>query len=68
MLYSLELASMTAVGEKLQLATPSIKIVGYYYDVDSRHPLMMYIIMILEWPIPNNLYKLHSFISVCIYY
>jgi len=68
MFYSLELASMTVASDKLQLAVPGIKIVGYYCDADGRHPLTSRVIAILEWPVPTNLYEVRAFVGVCVYY
>ena len=68
MFYSLELAGMTVASDKLQLAVPGIKIVGYYYNIDSHHPLTSCIIAILEWPVPTNLYEVRVFVRVCVYY
>src|SRR5215469_14758427 len=50
-LYSLELAGMTAAGNKLQLALPGIKIVRFYCNADGCHLLTSHIIAILKWPV-----------------
>lgn len=67
-LYSLELAGLTISAVKSQIAVPGIVIVGYYCDIEGRHPLTSKVIKILEWPAPMNITEVRAFVGVCVYY
>ncbi len=45
-----------------------IKVVGYIYNSEGRHPDVSKITKILEWPPPNNITTARVFISVYIYF
>lgn len=65
---SIELAGLMIAGEKSQFAVPEIKVVGFIYDADGRHPETAKIIKILNWPPCQNLQETRGFLGVTAYY
>lgn len=67
-LYNLELAGLTASGDKLMLCQPAVKVVGYVCDYNGRHPEANKVAKILDWPGCRNLTETKAFIGVVVYY
>jgi len=45
-----------------------IKVVGYIYDSENRHPDVFKIAKILKWPSPSDIITARIFIGVYIYF
>ena len=47
---------------------PGLKVIGYVYNKDERHPKATKIIKVVKWPTPNNTTELKGFVGLYIYY
>lgn len=67
-LYNLELAGLTASGNKLILRQPAAKVVGYVCEYNGRHLEANKVAKILDWPGCKNLTEIKAFIGIVVYY
>ena len=68
MLISIKLSDAKLNEEKSYFSLLKIVIVGYVCDYDGRHPEIIKIIKIIEWPPCMNITEARAFIKVYIYY
>lgn len=44
-----------------------IAIVGWIYESDGRHPDEVKVAKLVDWPVPKDLYELHSLLGLAVY-
>ena len=67
-LADLERAGATVSGEKSQFCLRGLKMVGFIYDTDGKHPESLKVIKILEWTRCDTQRDVRVFLGICVYY
>ncbi len=67
-LANLERAGATVSENKSQFCMAGIKVVGYIYNSEDRHPDVSKITKILEWSLLSDIATARAFIGVYIYF
>ncbi len=67
-LADLERAGCTISGAKSQFCMADIRIIGYLYDIEGRHPDTTKVIKILEWLYYDSVTEARVFLDICVYF
>ena len=65
---NLEKAGITIASTKSQFCYVGIKIVGFIWDLDGRHPDTSKDLKIFDWPKCINITAAQALMGVCVYY